>query len=156
MKDRQSLLAEFETLLPLALELRRESSVIPHGALSPVTFSITTTKRSSSCNYEGKIFECPEIGGDESVQFAPQREWSRWESSDIDGQAVRPNERERVSQYHDEYLYSWSRQILLLIVLVIVIEANQTSRSTMPISASVALQGRYGTVNVKSFPSPPS
>jgi lysine 2,3-aminomutase len=33
-------------------------------------------------NYEGKIFEYPEIGGDQSVQFAPQRE------------------------YHDEYLYS--------------------------------------------------
>ncbi len=33
-------------------------------------------------NYEGKIFEYPETGGDQSVQFAPQRE------------------------YHDEYLYS--------------------------------------------------
>jgi L-lysine 2,3-aminomutase len=33
-------------------------------------------------NYEGKIFEYPEAGGDRSVQFAPQRE------------------------YHDEYLYS--------------------------------------------------
>jgi lysine 2,3-aminomutase len=33
-------------------------------------------------NYEGKIFEYPETGGDETVQFAPQRE------------------------YHDEYLYS--------------------------------------------------
>jgi len=33
-------------------------------------------------NYEGKIFEYPESGGDQSVQFAPQRE------------------------YHDEYLYS--------------------------------------------------
>src|SRR5204862_6610424 len=33
-------------------------------------------------NYEGKIFEYPERGGDQSVQFAPQRE------------------------YHDEYLYS--------------------------------------------------
>jgi lysine 2,3-aminomutase len=33
-------------------------------------------------NYEGKIFEYPETGGDQTVQFAPQRE------------------------YHDEYLYS--------------------------------------------------
>jgi lysine 2,3-aminomutase len=33
-------------------------------------------------NYEGKIFEYPETGGDPNVQFAPQRE------------------------YHDEYLYS--------------------------------------------------
>src|ERR1700728_2178636 len=33
-------------------------------------------------NYEGKIFEYPETGGDQSVPFAPQRE------------------------YHDEYLYS--------------------------------------------------
>jgi L-lysine 2,3-aminomutase len=33
-------------------------------------------------NYEGKIFEYPESGGDQSVQFAPARE------------------------YHDEYLYS--------------------------------------------------
>jgi len=33
-------------------------------------------------NYEGKIFEYPETGN-ETVQFAPQRE------------------------YHDEYLYSW-------------------------------------------------
>ena len=33
-------------------------------------------------NYEGKIFEYPETGGDETVQFAPQ------------------------SEYHDEYLYS--------------------------------------------------
>ena len=57
-------------------------------------------------NYEGKIFEYPETGGDENVQFAPQREWSRWESSDMDGKAGRPSERERVSQYHDEYLYS--------------------------------------------------
>jgi hypothetical protein len=57
-------------------------------------------------NYEGKIFEYREIGGDENVQFAPQREWSRWEQCDIDGQAVRPNERARASQYHDEYLYS--------------------------------------------------
>jgi hypothetical protein len=36
----------------------------------------------------------------------PQREPSRREPSEIDGKAVRPNERERVSQYHDEYLYS--------------------------------------------------
>jgi len=33
-------------------------------------------------NYEGQIFEYPETGGDQAVQFAPQRE------------------------YHDEYLYS--------------------------------------------------
>ena len=33
-------------------------------------------------NYEGNIFEYPETGGDQNVQFAPQRE------------------------YHDEYLYS--------------------------------------------------
>ena len=33
-------------------------------------------------NYEGKLFEYPEKGGDPNVQFAPQRE------------------------YHDEYLYS--------------------------------------------------
>jgi len=33
-------------------------------------------------NYEGKIFEYPETSGDETLQFAPQRE------------------------YHDEYLYS--------------------------------------------------
>ena len=31
-------------------------------------------------NYEGKIFEYPETGGDQSVQFAPQREWR-----DMDG-----------------------------------------------------------------------
>jgi len=37
---------------------------------------------------------------------APQREWSRREPCDIDGQAFRPSELERVSQYHDEYLYS--------------------------------------------------
>ncbi len=37
---------------------------------------------------------------------APQREWSRREPRDIDGQAFRPSERARVSQYHDEYLYS--------------------------------------------------
>lgn len=36
----------------------------------------------------------------------PQREWSRREPRDIDGKAVRPNERARVSQYHDENLYS--------------------------------------------------
>jgi hypothetical protein len=36
----------------------------------------------------------------------PQREWSRREPSDIDGRAFRPSERERASQYHDEYLYS--------------------------------------------------
>ena len=33
-------------------------------------------------NYEGKIFEYPETDGDQSVEFAPQRE------------------------YHNEYLYS--------------------------------------------------
>ena len=33
-------------------------------------------------NYEGEIFEYPETGGDQTVQFAPQRE------------------------YHDEYLFS--------------------------------------------------
>jgi hypothetical protein len=33
-------------------------------------------------NYEGNIFEYPETGADQTVQFAPQRE------------------------YHDEYLYS--------------------------------------------------
>jgi hypothetical protein len=57
-------------------------------------------------NLESKIFEYPESGGDQTVQFAPQREWSRREPSDIDGKAVRPNERARVSRYHDEYLYS--------------------------------------------------
>jgi len=36
----------------------------------------------------------------------PQREPSRREPSEIDGKAVRPNEQERVGQYHDEYLYS--------------------------------------------------
>jgi hypothetical protein len=41
-------------------------------------------------NYEGKIFEYPETGGDQTVQFAPQREWSRREPSDIDGRAERP------------------------------------------------------------------
>ncbi len=37
---------------------------------------------------------------------AAQRESSRREPCDTDGKAVRPSERERVSQYHDEYLYS--------------------------------------------------
>jgi len=47
----------------------------------PVTFFITTTRKSSSGITNGKIFEYPETGN-EQVQFAPQRE------------------------YHDEYLYS--------------------------------------------------
>jgi hypothetical protein len=68
--------------------------------------AITHNEKIVIRNYEGKIFEHPEIGGDQSFQFAPQREWSGREPSDIDGQAFRPSERERPSQYHDEYLYS--------------------------------------------------
>ena len=44
------------------------------------------------------------FAGSENVGL--QREPSRREPSEMDGKAVRPNERERVSQYHDEYLYS--------------------------------------------------
>jgi lysine 2,3-aminomutase len=56
-------------------------------------------------NYEGKIFEYPETAG-EDVPFAAEREWTRSESSNLDGKTGRPIERARVSQYHDEYLYS--------------------------------------------------
>jgi hypothetical protein len=37
---------------------------------------------------------------------ALQREWNRREPGDIDGKAVRPSERARVSQYHDESTHS--------------------------------------------------
>ena len=36
---------------------------------------ITTTKSIVIRNYEGEIFEYPETGGDQNVQFAPAREY---------------------------------------------------------------------------------
>ena len=42
-------------------------------------------------NYEGKIFEYPETGGDQNVQFAPQREYHDEQCRTLISQARKPS-----------------------------------------------------------------